>query len=91
MSVNKNMKKTKRGKDRFKIPTKGRGKECLWCKEKKSPTWQDYVKMADSLSVRARIISAPITGVCMKHQRQLASAIKQARHLGLLPFTTKSE
>ena len=85
------MKKNKRGKDKFKIPTKGRGKECLWCKEKKSPVWQDYEKMKDFLSVRSRILSAPITGVCMKHQRQLASAIKQARHLGLLPFTTKSE
>lgn len=85
------MKKTKRGKDKFKIPTKGRGKECLFCKEKKSPVWQDYTKFSDFLSSRARILSAPITGVCMKHQRQLADAIKQARHLALLPFTTTTE
>lgn len=26
------------------------------------------------------------TGVCAKHQRRLAVAIKRARHLGLLPF-----
>jgi|YNPNPStandDraft_1061719.scaffolds.fasta_scaffold35436_2 small subunit ribosomal protein S18 len=26
------------------------------------------------------------TGTCAKHQRQLANAIKRARHLGLLPF-----
>lgn len=85
------MKKNNRGKDKFKIPTKGRGKECIFCKEKKSPTWQDYEKFADFLSSRARILSAPITGVCMKHQRQLASAIKQTRHLALLPFTTTAE
>lgn len=89
--MNKNMKKLKRGKDKFKIPTKGSGKECLWCKEKKSPVWQDYTKMVDFLSVRGRIIAAPVSGVCMKHQRQMASAIKQARHLGLLPFTTMTE
>jgi len=29
------------------------------------------------------------TGVCSKHQRQLAHAIKRARHLGLLSATTK--
>jgi small subunit ribosomal protein S18 len=27
------------------------------------------------------------TGTCAKHQRQLARAIKRARHLALLPFT----
>lgn len=26
------------------------------------------------------------TGACAKHQRQLANAIKRARHIGLLPF-----
>jgi small subunit ribosomal protein S18 len=29
------------------------------------------------------------TGVCSKHQRQVARAIKRARHLGLLSATTK--
>jgi small subunit ribosomal protein S18 len=27
------------------------------------------------------------TGTCAKHQRQLARAIKRARHIALLPFT----
>ncbi|MBN2386186.1 MAG: 30S ribosomal protein S18 [Anaerolineales bacterium] len=27
------------------------------------------------------------TGTCAKHQRQLAGAVKRARHIGLLPFT----
>jgi small subunit ribosomal protein S18 len=29
------------------------------------------------------------TGTCAKHQRQLANAIKRARHIALLPFTGK--
>jgi small subunit ribosomal protein S18 len=29
------------------------------------------------------------TGLCAKHQRQLARAIKRARHLGLLSLTSK--
>ena len=27
------------------------------------------------------------TGTCARHQRSLASAIKRARHIALLPFT----
>ncbi len=30
------------------------------------------------------------TGTCAKHQRELATAIKRARHLALLPFTGES-
>lgn len=29
------------------------------------------------------------TGACAKHQRAIATAIKQARHIALLPFTGK--
>jgi len=29
------------------------------------------------------------TGVCSKHQRHLAKAIKRSRHIGLLSATTK--
>jgi small subunit ribosomal protein S18 len=29
------------------------------------------------------------TGACAKHQREIAKAIKNARHIGLLPFTGK--
>ena len=29
------------------------------------------------------------TGACAKHQREVAAAIKRARHIALLPFTGK--
>ncbi|MGI6049991.1 MAG: 30S ribosomal protein S18, partial [Acetivibrionales bacterium] len=29
-----------------------------------------------------------ISGCCAKHQRQLTVAIKRARHIALLPYTT---
>ena len=35
---------------------------------------------------RGKILPSRITGNCAKHQRQLAKAIKRARHAGLLPY-----
>jgi ribosomal protein S18 len=34
-------------------------------------------------------VARQYSGVCARHQRKLVKVIKQARHLGLLPFTTK--
>ena len=35
---------------------------------------------------RGKIIPSRLSGMCARHQRQLAQAIKRARHLALLPF-----
>lgn len=68
---------------------RGREKGCSYCKSQSIPNWKDYEKMAEFLSARSRILGAQFSGVCSKHQRKLVKAIKQARHLALLPFTTK--
>ena len=68
---------------------RGREKGCSYCKNQSIPNWKDYEKMAEFLSARSRILGAQFSGVCSKHQRKLVKAIKQARHLALLPFTTK--
>jgi small subunit ribosomal protein S18 len=68
---------------------KGKEKGCIFCKTDKTPSWQDYEKLGVYLSSRGRIIASVYTGVCKKHQRKLVAAIKQARHLALLPFTTQ--
>ncbi len=39
-------------------------------------------------SERGKIIPRRISGNCARHQRQLALAIKRARNIALLPFTT---
>jgi small subunit ribosomal protein S18 len=41
------------------------------------------------LTDRGKIMPRRGTGLCAKHQRQLALAIKRARHLALLPFTAQ--
>lgn len=67
-----------------------RSKACRFCTEKSVPVWSDYEKLSEYLSPRARIIGKNYSGICARHQRQLVKAIKQARHLGLMPFTTKA-
>jgi len=41
------------------------------------------------VSERGKIVPARITAVSGKKQRELAKAIKRARHLGLLPYLVK--
>lgn len=41
------------------------------------------------LDIYGRIEPIAKTGLSAKQQRQLATAVKRARHIGLLPFVTK--
>lgn len=68
---------------------RGREKGCLYCKTNTVPNWKDYEKMAEFLSARSRILGGQFSGICAKHQRKLVKAIKQARHLALMPFITQ--
>ena len=52
--------------------------------------WDDDYKDIKTLSryitERGKIVPSRISGVSQKDQRALATAIKRARHLGLMPF-----
>ncbi len=65
-----------------------RRRVCAFCAD--HITYVDY-KQVDVLSryisERGQIRPRRKTGLCAKHQRRLAVAIKRARHLALLPFT----
>jgi len=41
------------------------------------------------ISSYSKIVPRKRSGVCSKHQRQLAQAIKRARIMAILPFVTK--
>jgi small subunit ribosomal protein S18 len=46
------------------------------------------MKLRKYLSEKGKILPRRISGSCAKHQRQLTMAIKRARHIALLPYTT---
>ena len=65
-----------------------RPKVCYFCANK--VVYIDHKEvdtLRRSLTNRAKIRPRRQTGTCAKHQRRLATAVKRARHLALLPFT----
>ena len=51
--------------------------------------YKDIETLKKFLNPNGKIVSHKRSGVTAKNQRQLASAIKNARFLGLLPFVAK--
>lgn len=49
--------------------------------------YKDVDRFRRYMTDRWKIESRRKTGVCAKHQRALANAIKRARHLALIPFS----
>jgi small subunit ribosomal protein S18 len=60
--------------------------KCYFCQNKKVPDYKEFEVLRKFISDRGKISGRGRTGVCAKHQRLLAKAIKGARHLALLPF-----
>ncbi|MBE7040415.1 MAG: 30S ribosomal protein S18 [Clostridia bacterium] len=71
-------------------PRKAKKKVCAFCQDKIDYIdYKDTAKLRRFVSERAKILPRRITGTCAKHQRQLTEAIKRARHIALLPFTSE--
>ena len=51
--------------------------------------YKDVRMLQKYISERGKIIPSRITAVSTKKQRELATAIKRARFLGLLPYAVK--
>ena len=67
----------------------GRRKVCRFCADKTMLIdYKDARALGTFLSERGKIIPARITGTCARHQRRLTIAVKQARTVALLPYTT---
>jgi small subunit ribosomal protein S18 len=64
-----------------------RKRVCKFCAEKITYIdFKDGRLLSHFIPERGKILPRRISGVCAVHQRQLAEAIKRARHLAILPF-----
>ena len=51
--------------------------------------YKDVRLLQGFMSERGKIVPSRITAVSARKQRELAKAIKRARHIGLLPYIVK--
>ena len=66
-------------------------KVCIFCKD--HADWVDYKDvnlLRKFMSDRGKIRARRVSGNCAQHQRDVATAIKTARELALLPYTQRT-
>jgi small subunit ribosomal protein S18 len=74
---------------RGREPRQAKKKVCKLCVEK-----VDYVDYKDErrlqrfVTDRGKIVPRRISGTCARHQSQITTAVKRARILAMLPFTS---
>jgi small subunit ribosomal protein S18 len=67
----------------------GRRKVCRFCADKTlAVDYKDVRTLQSFVTEGGKIVPSRTSGNCAKHQRQLAVAIKRARVIALLPFST---
>ncbi len=67
-----------------------RKKVCSFCVDKvESIDYKETAKLKRFVTERGKILPRRISGNCAIHQRQLTSAIKRARQVALLPYTSE--
>ncbi len=76
--------------DEKQFRRKPKRKVCAFCADKvQEIDYKDIAKLKRYISERGKILPRRISGNCAKHQRQLTTAVKRARHIALLPYTTE--
>jgi len=74
---------------RNKRRTFHRRKICRFCADSGLKIdYKDMRTLRYFVTERGKIIPRRISGNCAKHQRELTLAIKRARHIALLPYTS---
>ena len=70
-------------------PRKGRRKVCQCCADKvEHISYKDVPRLRKYTAESGKIMPRRMSGVCAKHQRELAIAIKRARQVALLPYVS---
>src|SRR6185295_8826145 len=66
-----------------------RRKVCRFCADKSLMIdYKDLRTLTQFVTERGKMTPSRITGNCARHQRLLTTAVKRARSVALLPFTT---
>jgi small subunit ribosomal protein S18 len=64
-------------------------KVCTFCKgDNQVIDYKDVPLLRKYISDRGKIRARRVTGNCTQHQRDIANAVKNAREIALLPYTS---
>lgn len=63
-------------------------KVCALCKDKPQIDYKDTTLLRKFISDRGKIRARHVTGNCVQHQRDVATAVKNSREVALLPYTS---
>ncbi len=65
-------------------------KQCYFSKNNISQIdYKDVDILRKFVNPHGRMVARKRSGLCAKHQRQLAQAVKRARFMGLMPFVVR--
>jgi small subunit ribosomal protein S18 len=75
-----------------KREAKVRKRKTCWFTENKIAhvDYKDEKLLRRFINERGKIVSRKVSGTSARHQRELAIAVKRARHLALLPFVAEN-
>lgn len=83
----KNLKTPRNQRTRRQEPRRMKPKPCLFCKESiERIDWKEAALLRKYMSDRGKIRGRRVNGNCPRHQREMATAIKNAREMALLPY-----
>ena len=69
---------------------KQRKKVCVFCRDRvQYVDYKDTALLRRFISDRGKIRARRVTGTCSQHQRDVASAVKNAREMALLPYSSR--
>lgn len=89
---NKNNRRRNNGGDEDFNPKfkKMRKKVCVMCANKDFVLdYKNPEQLKKFINEKGKILPRRATGACAKHQRDITLAVKRARHIAILPYTTK--
>ena len=67
-----------------------RRRNCFFCKDKIAEIdYKNVNQLRRYISEKGKIRSRRITGACRRHQVQVATAVKRAREMALLPYVAE--
>jgi len=69
---------------------KQKKKVCVFCKDRvEYVDYKDVMMLRKFVSERGKIRARRVSGNCAQHQRVVATAVKNAREMALLPYSTR--